>query len=80
MTYRPRKLVTLAAWLTLGLQVTSCATPSPSLPVVPEKLTIPQPPLVEEPKPSGFYWAKVCDFRKTLQERLSLKLPPGGPC
>lgn len=80
MIYRPRKRVTLAALPMLSLLIASCATNSPPLPVVPEKLTLPQPPVVETPAPSGTYWAMYCKTIERASLALKRKLPQPELC
>lgn len=38
------------------------------------------PPQVTAPAPQGSYWAKVCNYRQSLQETLKLTLTPIEPC
>ena len=66
--------------LPLLLMLASCAAPSPVLPQVVPPPQIPPPPQVTAPAPQGSYWAKVCNYRQSLQETLKLTLTPIEPC
>lgn len=74
MIYRPRKRVTLAALPMLSLLIASCATNSPPLPVVPEPIRIPSPPVVQTPAPSGTYWELHCKLMRYAADTLKRKL------
>ena len=80
MRSRPTALLLLA----LAATLTSCASfsPKPTPPIGPPLLppAAPAPPSVETPPPEGTYWQMHCEFRQSLQRRLSVTLPPFEPC
>lgn len=67
--------------LPLLLILASCAAPSPPvLPAVVPQRQNPAPPQVTAPAPQGDYWKKACEYRRNLQQELSVKLTPLEPC
>lgn len=66
--------------LLLAATLAGCASSSklPSPPPPPPQIQ-PQP-FVGNVPPEGTYWKKHCDFRRILQQRLNLTLPPFEPC
>jgi len=61
-----------------ALIVTGCATTSPPTP--PALPTIPSPPAVAEPKPSGHYWAMLCELQLRLSRALNSAAPIFAQC
>lgn len=80
MRNSPSRIATLAAWLLLAGMLMGCATGSEAPSASGPGFRIPSPPASSEPKPPGSYWAMVCAYRQSLQERLNLSLPTFGPC
>lgn len=71
----------LRAWPLWLLIVTGCATNSPAaLPVVSARPTIPSPPAVSEPMPSGAYWARYCALLQHVQQTLKTLPLASAPC
>lgn len=69
------RTATLPLLLLTALLTASCATSSPPTPpVVVSPPTLPAPPNVAEPKPSGFFWQMVCDYKKSLQATLKVQV------
>ena len=67
--------------LLLPLMLLGCAAPCPpSLPAVVPPPQIPPPPVTTAPASPGSYWEMVCNFRQSLQQRLSVKLTDIEPC
>lgn len=67
--------------LLLPLMLLGCAAPCPPvLPAVVPPPQIPPPPVTTAPAPPGSYWGKVCNYRQSLQQRLSVKLTAIEPC
>ena len=75
-----RKYVRLL--LLLAASVTSCATtsPVPSLPVVSRQVTIPSPPVVNEPMPQGAYFKRHCELVQYAQAMLKTTLQESELC
>lgn len=74
MSYKLNAPARLAALLTPLLLLASCATPLPILPVVPEPIRIPSPPVGATPAPSGTYLATHCALTESASKRLNKKL------
>jgi len=75
------KPILLPFALLLPLILASCAAHSPPvLPAVVPQRQIPPPPQVTAPAPQGDYWKKACEYRRSLQQELSVKLTPLEPC
>ena len=67
--------------LPMLLTLTACATSSPApLPVVSKLPTIPSPPAVTEPLPSGAYLAKHCALVASVQQTLKTSEPLSARC
>lgn len=67
-------------WLLLAAMLGACASSSkPPLPPPPPPQIPPQPSVSSVP-PEGTYWRMHCDYRRSLQQRLNLTLPPFEPC
>lgn len=79
-----RSRLTAPLLLALAATLTSCASVSPrsTQPAAQPSPapSAPAPPTVQTPPPEGTYWQMHCDFRRSLQERLSVTLPPFEPC
>ena len=80
MNSRQNGRATSAALLTLALLLASCASSSPSLPVVPEKIRIPPPPAAVTPALSGTYWLAHCKLMQSAQDTLKRKLEMPALC
>lgn len=65
-------LVMSASLLAFAVMVSGCAAPLPPSPEA--QPTIPPPPVVTAPRPSGDYWIKHCALVRSVLE--ALKLPP----
>jgi hypothetical protein len=48
--------------------------------VVSKQAPIPPPPAVNEPLPSGMYWAQWCEDMRSAQRRLKTSLPGTERC
>ena len=80
MNSRPSANGKLVALLMLSLLTASCATKSPTLPVVQDQIRIPSPPVGVTPQPSGTYLTEHCKLIEYASKRLNRKLPAPEHC